>query len=79
MTDTTKPVTRRTVSLHPRHGRRIIVTVHGDSIGFRLDREKATRFLPIDRLYDQADLKHAQALAGFDAAPCSNPKKARNV
>lgn len=75
MTDTSKPVTRRTIIEHPRHKRRVLVTIHGEAIGFRLEREQATHWLSITSLYDQAELKTASALAGFNTAPCKNPKK----
>ena len=80
MTDTTKAVTRRTVAEHSRHKRRIVVTLGpGDTIGFRLERSSLTSYLPIEKLFNQAELATAQALTGFDASPCTNPKKARNV
>lgn len=80
MTDITTEVTRRSIAPHARHGRKIIVTLGpGDVIGFRLERERATKYLPLESLYDQADVKAAAALAGFNTAPCKNPKAFRNV
>ncbi len=80
MTDITKPVTRRSVAPHARFGRRILVTLGpGDVLGFRLEREKTTKYLPLEKLYDQADIQHAANVSGFDTSPCNNPKTRRNV
>lgn len=80
MTDTNKPVTRRTIVPHPRHGRRMIVTIgEGDVIGFRLERSRDTSLVPISTLFDIAERRRAEAQAGFSAAPCSNPKAPRKL
>lgn len=80
MTSTDKPVTRRTLEPHSRHGRKIVVSLGpGDTIAFRLERSSQTFHLPIETLFNQAELKHAQAITGFDASPCKNPNKARNI
>ncbi len=82
MTDTNKPVTRRTLQPHARHGRRILVTIgEGDVVGFRLERAKAgtTCFIPITTLYDIAERRRAEALSSFSAAPCVNPKGPRKL
>jgi hypothetical protein len=80
MTTIDKSVTRRSVSDHSRFKRKIVVTLGpGDVIGFRLDRERTTKYLPLESLYDQADVKAAGALADFNTAPCNNPTRHRNV
>jgi structural maintenance of chromosome 4 len=53
--DVTKSVTRRSVHEHTRHKRRMIVVIGpGDVVGFRLEREKVMRYLPIESLFDEA-------------------------
>ena len=80
MTDTNKPVTRRSVDPHPKHGRRIVITLGpGDVIGLRLERIARTCYLKLPALYDQAELARAAALAGFNPGPCKDPFKVRNV
>ena len=82
MTTTEKPVTRVTRLEHTRHRRTIVCTLGpGDVIGFRLSGRRAdtTAYLPIEMLSDLAERKRAEALSGFSAEPCRNPKAARNV
>ena len=78
-TSTDKPVTRRTLAVHPRHNRRILVTIGPrDTISFRLERERGDgAALPIVHLYDQAERAKACAAAGIttaDIGPCKNPR-----
>jgi len=81
---TTKPVTRRSLACHPKHGRRIVVTIGpGDVIFLRLERERGEGSpLPLALLYDQAERRKACVLAGIseaEIAPCRNPLNRRNV
>lgn len=79
MTDALKPTSRKLITPHPRKGKRIIVTIQGDTVGFRLERSSQTFWLDGARLFDQAELAAAKALAGFDASPCKDPRRVRNV
>lgn len=80
MTSTDKATVRRSQTPHPKFGRKVIVSVGpGDTIGFRLEREPNFKYLPIHKLYEQADLAHAAAITGFNTAPCANPHKTRNI
>lgn len=79
-TSTDKPVTRRTLGVHPRHGKRILVTIGPrDYISFRLERERGEgASLSIVHLYDQAERVKACAAAGIttaDIGPCKNPTR----
>jgi hypothetical protein len=79
-TSTDKAVTRRTLGVHPRHNRRVIVTIGPrDFISFRLERERGEgASLPIIALYDQAERVRACASAGIttaDISPCKNPAR----
>jgi hypothetical protein len=80
MTNCDKSVTRRSLNDHPRHKRKIVCTLGpGDVLGLRLEREKTVKYLPLDQLYDMADMRAAAALTGYDTSPCANPKKRRIV
>ena len=78
-TSTDKPVTRRSIGLHPRHNRRVLVTVGPrDIVSFRLERERGEgASLNLFHLYDQAERIKACSNAGIttaDIAPCRNPR-----
>jgi hypothetical protein len=79
MTPTSKPTHRRTTFPHPRHGKRVIVTIHESSIGFRLEQHRDVYWLNINSLFDQAELKSAAVQSGFDPSPCKNPKAPRKL
>lgn len=79
-TSTDKPVTRRSLGVHPRHNRRVLVTVGPrDHVYLRLERERGEgKPLDLFQLYDQAERIAACAAAGIttaDIAPCSNPRR----
>ncbi len=79
-TSTDKAVTRRTVGVHPRHNRRVLVTVGPrDVIYLRLERERGEgKPLDLFHLYDQAERVKACAAAGIttaDIGPCKNPTR----
>lgn len=79
MTDTSKPVTRRSMLFHPRHQKRVIATLGPeDVISVRLERGQPI-YLSLTALYDIAELRAAAAVSGCNTAPCKNPFKARNV
>lgn len=76
MTDTTKTVQRRSLSLHPKHGRRVVVKIgEGDVVCVRLEREQRERCIPLNHLYDYIELRAAASAVGFNTAPCTNPRK----
>ena len=53
MTDLSKRVARRTISLH--RGRRLIVTLEpGDMVGVRLERCRQVEYMPVSAIYDMA-------------------------
>lgn len=79
MTSTQKPVSRRTVAEHPKHKKRVIVSLQESLIGLRLERSGREFFLDLNKLYDQAELQAAVNQTGANIAPCSNPKRFRNV
>lgn len=84
MSPTTKPVIRRTIGIHPRHNRRVVIQVGpGDAVSFRLERERGEgAFLDPFALYDQAERRKACNLAGIpieSIAPCKDPRKKRNI
>lgn len=80
MTDTSKPVTRVSVTPHSRHQRKIILTVGpGDCVGVRLQRARAeeTAYISLESLFNVVELR--RAAGDFNTAPCKNPKSTRNV
>ena len=66
MTDLKKEVSRRTVSEHTRHKRRIVATLApGDVISLRLERSSQAFALPLERVFDFAETTHAKALVNM--------------
>lgn len=79
MTSTEKATVRRTVQVHPRSGRRVVVTTIGHTLFLRLERSTVNCPLDLFRLYDLAEREHAAAQSGANINPCKDPMKARNV
>ena len=79
MTSTQNPTTRRTVAEHPKHKKRVIVSLQENLVGLRLERSSREFYLDLHKLYDQAELQAAVAQTGANIAPCANPKRFRNV
>jgi hypothetical protein len=80
MTDTDKPVTRRTKNEHPTRKKRIIATLGpGDVVTLRLERSSQVHHKCLYELFSQLELRTAAAHSGANVAPCKDPFKARNV
>lgn len=82
MTNSTKSVSRVSVTEHAKHKRKIILVVGpGDTVGLRLQRSKedTTAFISFQSLFDIAEMRAAASKAGFNPAACANPNKARNI
>ncbi len=79
MTSTEKPVSRRTVAEHPKHKKRLVVTLDNSLLSLRLERSSREFYLDLNKLFDQAELQAAVVQTGANIEPCSNPKRFRNV
>lgn len=76
MTETSKSVTRISVEDHPRHNKKIVVTVGpGDVLKMRLLRERREVTVPLSYLYDYVERVHAVRETGANILPCKDPTR----